>query len=303
VIIYLAISRPRKGKGSSEEPHFVLEDAIHASENASSNSAHIFEVTLEPSSYSDEKFALYQSYEEHIHKKPEKQNGGFKRFLVESPLQREPIPYSSTPSTRLPSHYGSYHQLYRLDGRLVAMGVIDILPSCISSVYFMWEKEYEKFSLGKLSALREISLVKEIHDAGVPQLKHLYMGYYIYTCQKMKYKGEYSPSFLADPEDFTWHPLPACQRELERFRYACFTHPEHSLEGPPPSLGIEPPPKIPEKNLSHVRYLVATQEDPTTIVPVTKSKYWKIQKSRESILYAVEYLGLDLSQDVLFLAW
>jgi arginine-tRNA-protein transferase len=292
---------PRKGKGSSEEPRFVLEDAIHASENALNNPAHIFEVTLEPSSYSDEKFALYQSYEEHIHKKPEKQSDGFKQFLVESPLQREPIPYPSTPPARLPSHYGSYHQLYRLDGRLVAMGVIDILPSCISSVYFMWEKEYEKFSLGKLSALQEISLAKELHDAGVPQLKHLYMGYYIHTCQKMKYKGEYSPSFLADPEDFTWHPLPACERELERFRYACFTHPEHSLEGPPPLLGIEPPPKIPEKNLSHVRYLVATRDDPPRSVPVTKSKHWKNQMSRESILYAVEHLGVDLSQDVLFL--
>ncbi len=30
------------------------------------------------------------------------------------------------------------------------MGVIDILPSCVSSVYFMWEKEYEKYSLGKV---------------------------------------------------------------------------------------------------------------------------------------------------------
>lgn len=74
------------------------------------------------------------------------------------------------------------------------MGVIDILPSCVTSVYFMWEKEYEKFSLGKvsrmvrkklqslslwlsqLSALHEISLAKEFHDAGVPQLKHVYMG-------------------------------------------------------------------------------------------------------------------------------
>jgi hypothetical protein len=28
----------------------------------------------------------------------------------------------------------------------------------------------------QLSALREISLAKEFHDAGVPQLKHLYMG-------------------------------------------------------------------------------------------------------------------------------
>ncbi|KAI0306980.1 arginine-tRNA-protein transferase [Multifurca ochricompacta] len=228
-------------KGSSKGPHFVLEDAIHASESSSKSAnkpAHTFEVTLEPSSYTDEKFALYRSYEEHIHKKPEKTSSGFRRFLVTTPLQREPIPYPSAPPAHLPPHYGSYHQLYRLDGRLVAMGVIDILPSCVSSVYFMWEKEYERFSLGKLSALREISLAKELHDAGIAQLKHLYMGYYIHTCQKMKYKGEYSPSFLADPEDFTWHPLSACQKALDGLRYACFTHPENSLEGQPPIFEI-----------------------------------------------------------------
>lgn len=30
--------------------------------------------------------------------------------------------------------------------------------------------------LSQLSALYEISLAKEFHDAGVPQLKHVYMG-------------------------------------------------------------------------------------------------------------------------------
>jgi len=181
------------------------------------------------------------------------------------------------------------------------MGVIDILPSCVSSVYFMWEKEYEKFSLGKLSALREISLAKEFHDAGVPRLKHLYMGYYIYTCQKMKYKGEYSPSYLADPEDFSWHPLPACQKLLDRFRYACFTHPENSLEGRPPVNGIEPPPQIPESELDRIRCVVDVQGYALTLVPFTRSTYWEDKISRESILYVVAHLGVDLSQDVLFL--
>ncbi len=32
---------------------------------------------------------------------------------------------------------GSYHQCYRLDGKLVAMGVLDLLPTCVSSVYLM----------------------------------------------------------------------------------------------------------------------------------------------------------------------
>jgi len=302
---------PRKSTGSSKsqsrEPQFVLEDAIHGSESFSSEGAredtpvHVFEVTLEPSSYTDEKFTLFQSYEKNIHDNAEKSSESFRRFLVETPLQMEPIPYPSVTPAHLPSHYGSYHQLYRLDGRLIAMGVIDILPSCVSSVYFMWEKEYEKFSLGKLSALREISLAKEFHDAGVPQMKHLYMGYYIHSCQKMKYKGEYSPSYLADPEDFSWHPLSVCRDALDRFRYACFTHPEHSLEGPPPSIGMEPPPQIPKATLRQVRYVLRLEQGglPVT-VPVTESKHWKNQMSRDGILYVVAHLGVDLSKEILF---
>jgi len=297
---------PVKGKGSSssKEPQFILEDAIHAPESSSrglnDKPVHVFEVTLEPSSYTDEKFALYQSYEAKIHKKVNKRSENFKSFLVETPLEMEPIPYLSTPSAHLPSHYGSYHQLYRLDGRLIAMSVIDILPSCVSSVYFMWEKEYEKFSLGKLSALREISLAKEFHDAGALQLKHSYMGFYIHSCQKMKYKGEYSPSYLADPEDFSWHPLSACENALERFRYACFTHPEHSLEGQPLSLEIEPPPQIPKTTLSEFRFILNVKEGWPVCVPVTESEHWKYRMSREGVLYAVAHLGLELSKEMLF---
>lgn len=62
----------------------------------------------------------------------------------------EPIPYPSKPPDHLPSHYGSYHQLYRLNGELIAMAVIDILPSCVSSVYFMYDKNWENYSLGKV---------------------------------------------------------------------------------------------------------------------------------------------------------
>lgn len=32
---------------------------------------------------------------------------------------------------------GSYHQCYRLNGRLVAVVVLDLLPGCVSSVYLM----------------------------------------------------------------------------------------------------------------------------------------------------------------------
>jgi len=80
----------------------------------------------------------------------------------------------------------------------------------------------------------------------VYRCSHQLPGFYIYSCQKMRYKGEYSPSFLADPviiqqfslpsliwyglkETYDWFPLSSCVPLLERHRYACFSHPDHSL--------------------------------------------------------------------------
>ncbi len=118
----------------------------------------------------------------------------FEVFIV---YQREAIPYTSPPAKHLPLEYGAYHQLYRLDGKLIAMAVIDILPNCVSSVYFMYNAEWERFSLGKvctspgltkwillisrqLSALRELALTKEIREAGAPGMQYLYMGKHIF---------------------------------------------------------------------------------------------------------------------------
>ncbi|KAI9000901.1 arginine-tRNA-protein transferase [Trametes punicea] len=232
---------PVKDKGKSKATHvFELTKDIHRSEHAfaqDESPRHKFEVTLEPSSFTEEKFALYKSYQKEIHHDVDKAPSSFKRFLVHSPLVPQPIDYPSGRPAHLPENYGSYHQLYRLDGELVAVGVIDILPSCVSSVYFMYEKRWEKYSLGKLSALREAALAREIHEAGVPGMKYLYMGFYIQSCPKMRYKADYAPSYLADPEDYTWFPLERCRPLLEQYHYACFAHPEHSLKEPSSSPG------------------------------------------------------------------
>lgn len=63
----------------------------------------------------------------------------------------------------------------------------------------------------------------------------------------MRYKGEYYPSYLADPvrsdhahlktellmhrsgqETYEWYPLQSCIPLLEKHRYACFSNPSHS---------------------------------------------------------------------------
>lgn len=54
--------------------------------------------------------------------------------------------------------YGSHHALYRINDELIAFAVIDILPSVVSSVYFVWSPKWSGLSLGKISALREIGM-------------------------------------------------------------------------------------------------------------------------------------------------
>lgn len=54
--------------------------------------------------------------------------------------------------------YGSFHQQYWLDGQIVAVGVIDILPTCVSSVYLYYHPDYASLSLGSYSALRSAIL-------------------------------------------------------------------------------------------------------------------------------------------------
>lgn len=100
------------------------------------------------------RYALFENYQRNVHKEgPEAiTRPGFKRFLCASPLK---VPVDSD------KKLGSFHQCYRLDGRLIAMSVLDLLPNSVSGVYFIYHEDYTKWSFGKLSACREAALAKE----------------------------------------------------------------------------------------------------------------------------------------------
>lgn len=66
--------------------------------------------------------------------------------------------------------------MYKVDDQLIGISVIDILPYCVSSVYFIWHPDWAWASLGKLSALHEIALSVEMQKAGLEEMEYLYMG-------------------------------------------------------------------------------------------------------------------------------
>jgi arginine-tRNA-protein transferase len=121
--------------------------------------------------------------------------GSFYMFLVENPFSSERI----SPRNR---KLGTYHQHYRIAGLLVAVGVVDILPEGLSSVYLFYNPSFahDLVPLGKYAILREIDWIREQE----PSLPYYYLGYYIESCPKMRYKGDYHPSQLLCPVRYRW---------------------------------------------------------------------------------------------------
>jgi arginine-tRNA-protein transferase len=148
------------------------------------------------SHFDPEEFALYKRYQTKVHKEKTVTESSYKRFLVDTPIVS--IPPVSGDNTVPPCGYGSFHQQYRVDGKLVAVGVVDILPKCLSSKYLFWDPDLAFLSLGKYTALREIDWVKTTRES-CPSLQYYYLGYYIHSCNKMRYKAAYRPSELLCP--------------------------------------------------------------------------------------------------------
>uniref|UniRef100_A0A3Q2LD83 Arginyl-tRNA--protein transferase 1 n=1 Tax=Equus caballus TaxID=9796 RepID=A0A3Q2LD83_HORSE len=217
-------------KAKSNQPK-SLEDLIF--ESLPENASHKLEVRLVPVSFEDpefkssfsQSFSLYVKYQMAIHQDPPDECGKteFTRFLCNSPLEAE------NPPNGPDCGYGSFHQQYWLDGKIIAVGVIDILPYCVSSVYLYYDPDYSFLSLGVYSALREIAFTRQLHEK-TSQLNYYYMGFYIHSCPKMKYKGQYRPSDLLCPETYVWVPIEQCLPSLENSKYCRFNQDPQAVD-------------------------------------------------------------------------
>ncbi|OJD20243.1 hypothetical protein ACJ73_08422, partial [Blastomyces percursus] len=214
--------------------------------------AHRFDVNIESDSFSQAKYDLFLKYQMQIHNEPASRWNvhSFKRFLCAG-INRKTLKERSK-EQRL----GSYHQCYRLDGKLIAVAVLDLLPHAVSSVYLFYDPEYSEYEFGKLSALREIALTIEGH------YQYYYMGFYIHSCQKMRYKANFQPQYVLDPESLTWDPFDAYKEKLDQRPYVSLSHdraldgtsqPGGNIEAQPSSKAIEPSnvePHVNEEDMS-----------------------------------------------------
>jgi len=90
-------------------------------------------------------------------------------------------------SGRFPS---AWEMRYFREETLVGVGLIDLLPHSLSSIYFYHAPDWRPDGPGTFSMLCEIDLARQ------RQLEFVYLGYWIRDCQSMAYKNRFVPHEL-----------------------------------------------------------------------------------------------------------
>ncbi|KAI8609038.1 arginine-tRNA-protein transferase [Chytriomyces sp. MP71] len=215
------VKQPKKPKNA---PSDIIDLILESEKQLPANR---LEVKLVRAALEEDTFNLYRKYQTIVHKDPpgKIKKESYKRFLVDSPItyvDPATVPHLDCPATSqsiiqsFPG-FGTFHQKYYLNGNLVAVSVLDILPHCVSAVYFMYDPstaQVRNMSLGVYSALRECAMTKQFSQV-VGGLDSYYMGYYIHSCSKMRYKAQFRPSELLCPKLYTWVPVDKCIQLLD----------------------------------------------------------------------------------------
>ena len=82
--------------------------------------------------------------------------------------------------------------LYIVDDKLVGVDLIDVLDDGISSIYFFYDPDFDKLSLGTFSLLYQIKLAK------ILDLEWIYLGYWVEGCKAFAYKTNFQPQQILD---------------------------------------------------------------------------------------------------------
>ena len=71
---------------------------------------------------------------------------------------------------------GTYHMYHRIDGKLVAVGIIDICDRYFNSAYFLMDPEYRFLNLGVVGAIKELEYMRLIRHKYNPNLIYYHLG-------------------------------------------------------------------------------------------------------------------------------
>lgn len=216
-----------------------------------------------------ESFELFVKFQKRIHKETDEDctMGNFEEFIENTPL------ISVDGVQDMPCGFGTYHQQYLIDGRLFAVGVLDILPRGVLCEYLYYDPDYRFIAPGVYTAISEIALAQQFYRVN-PFMQYYYMGFYVQSCPKMNYKSRYSASYLLCPETHRYVPVEICIPKLIVSGYARLADKEAA--NVKDSYAQEELDKLPVFSLSSL-------EDPPGMRDMTyqvfRSRYGDVQQS------------------------
>lgn len=166
-------------------------------------------IELEPT---EERYLLYQKYQLAIHKETTTVQS-YNNFIGISPIINKYInlPPDLNTKTRhpelYPKHYGMHNLIHRIDGKIIAVTVIDILPNYFESLYCYYDPDFSFLDLGVVTAIREIEYAKSVQELINKNLTYYTMGEMSLSVKKLQYKSNYSPMEIMDPYTGIYVPL------------------------------------------------------------------------------------------------
>jgi leucyl-tRNA---protein transferase len=135
--------------------------------------------------YSDERFALYRDYLGARHR-----HGGMDDPAEDDFLRFLAAPWSPTRFLEA-----------RLQGRLVAVAVTDVVADALSAVYTFFDPRLERRSLGTASILQQLQRARSGGH------RYLYLGYWLHDHPRMAYKRGFAGAELLGEQG--WQPVTA----------------------------------------------------------------------------------------------
>lgn len=145
-----------------------------------SEPAHCYTIEIHKALFTEELFEVYTRYEKAVHKK-DRGKEDMKKFFCSSPvfdpingdhdaIKNRMAPYDCTTIDEVREFkdegiypgLGSYHFYHRIDGKLVAVGNLDITKSIMNSQYFLYDPEYSFLCLGVVGAIHEIEFMRMV---------------------------------------------------------------------------------------------------------------------------------------------
>ncbi len=136
---------------------------------------------------SEEKLALYDRFHEF--------QADDKGWPSHGP--KEPSDYSES---FVENPFPTEEWCYFVDGRLIGIGYVDVLPKAMSAIYFFYDPGERHRSLGTYNVLRIID------SAATRRIPHAYLGYYVEGCRSLEYKDRFRPNEVLSPNG-SWAPF------------------------------------------------------------------------------------------------